>query len=83
MKQYAHLPAKEVGGLKPGEFAFVNLPPGPYLLEFYCGEGPGNEMAYVTYPRNVSDEKDARVIDLAAGQKVRDLVIRLPFPSEK
>jgi hypothetical protein len=63
-------PAVQVEELKQGEFAFINLSPGPYSLEF-VGWGPGYKHVYLSYP-----------IKLEPGQNVRDLVIRLPLTNK-
>jgi len=63
-------PAVLVEELKQGEFAFINLSPGSYSLEF-VGWGPGYKQVYLSYP-----------IKLEPGQNVRDLVIRLPLTNK-
>ena len=63
--------------MKQGEFAFVNLPPGPYVLKF-VGGGAYKQFVYFNYPNDAPDKKDRQVINLSAGQKVRNLVIRFP-----
>jgi len=80
---------REAVGLKDGEFAFYNLPPGPYWLEFYGGdaenasEGEDGKFVFLRYPSNAPDKQEARMINLAPGQKIRDIVIRLPIPNKK
>lgn len=76
--------------LKDGEFGFVNLPPGRYWLEFYGGNADntsqvvdGKFVFFLRYPSDVPDAKQRQMINLAPGQKIRDIVIRLPIPNKQ
>ncbi len=64
-------PAVQVWNLKQEEFAFINLSPGHYQLEFVGGD-LGTVREYLSYP-----------IDLAPGQKMREIVVRLPLTNNK
>ena len=64
-------PAAQVWSKKQEEFVFINLPAGHYQLEFVGGD-LGTEREYLTYP-----------IDLAPGQKMREIVVRLPLTNNK
>lgn len=66
---------------REGNFSFVNLPPGRYLVEITV---PGDERGTPTfYYPGVVYQKDARVINLAAGAKVTDIVIKIPRAKQK
>jgi len=76
-RQSFSYPAQEVSGLGTGEFAFINLPPGPYDI-FVGFQGRPGPYTYLYYPGAVADEEQVRPIQLSRGQKLRNLVIRLP-----
>jgi hypothetical protein len=79
---------RQVSGPKDGEFGFVNLPPGRYRLEFYAGnadntsEGVDGKFVFLRYPSDVPGAKNPQMINLAAGQQLREIVIRLPIPDK-
>lgn len=79
--QGAPYPADEVWGPQDGEFSFINLAPGPYLLvvdtEGRIGSD-GKRIGTLYYPGGVDWEEEAHPLDLAPGQKVTGLVIKLP-----
>lgn len=66
---------------REGNFAFVNLPPGRYLIEVIM-PGDGRSWPVLYYP-GVVYQKDASVIDLKPGEKLADLVVKLPRQKKK
>lgn len=76
-QQSFNYPAQEVCCLGQGEFAYINLPPGPYNF-FVTAEGAGGRHVYLYYPGAVEDEQQAKPINLARGQHLRNIVIKLP-----
>jgi hypothetical protein len=71
-------PAQEVRGPGKGEFRFFNLPPGSYEFEVWFQERPLAPYHYLYYPGGVDNEDKVQVINLKPGQKLRDIVIKLP-----
>lgn len=65
---------------EPGTFSFVDLPPGRYLIEVFTPAGPGR--AWIFYYPGVVYQRDARIINVAGGQRVTGIIVKLP-PSSK
>lgn len=66
---------------REGNFSFVNLQPGRYILEIIL-PGDGRSWPVLYYP-GVVYQKDARVIDLKPGEKLTGLVVNLPRLKKK